>query len=84
MDDAKTIGLRIRAIRKRRLLTQKQLAERTGNSARMIQHHETGKSMPKADRLKVIADALEIDVSELYRPVDAPIPRRKNHMQAHQ
>jgi transcriptional regulator with XRE-family HTH domain len=82
--DAKMFGQRMAVIRKRRLLTQKQLAELGGFSARMCQLYETGKAIPKVDRVQVIADALEVEVNELLKLPDQPIPRRRNHAAARQ
>lgn len=60
-----TVGERIRAARKEAGLTQKELGEKLGVSAAMIGQYETGVRNPKFEKIKKIANALEIDILTL-------------------
>lgn len=55
------IGERIRELRKRRGMTQKELAESSGLSVTSIQGYEYGKFTPKIQQLERIAAALGIE-----------------------
>lgn len=64
------IGRRIAIIRKEKRLTQKELAEKAGISANYLRRIETGKC--PAHQIKLvsrIADALGVDLNELYKDV---------------
>lgn len=52
---------RVRAERKRRRLTQEEVADLAGVSLRAYQMFETRKSVPQAENLRSILAALEID-----------------------
>ena len=58
-------GNKIKEIRKKKGLTQKQLGERLGVSQTMIAQYENGKRKPKLETLNKIASALDVSVSEL-------------------
>ena len=58
-----TIGEKIRGYRTIRNLTQKELGELTGISAKMIGHYENGYRMPSNKQLSKIADALDISTN---------------------
>ena len=64
-----SVGRKIRAIRDLRGMTQKDLGIKAGFSAATadvrIRQYESNKMVPKEDKLKEIADALDIDVSAL-------------------
>jgi len=60
------IGDRLREFRKRRSLTQEQLAERIGVTFQQIQQYENGSSRLNSDRLQQIAVALEIPIGSLF------------------
>lgn len=60
-----TIGDRIREIRLKTKLTQKQLGERSGIAEPTIRRYELGKLNPKIETLQKIADALGTDVNYL-------------------
>ena len=64
------IGDRLREFRKRRGLTQEQLAERVGVSFQQIQQYENGSSRLNADRLQLVALALDIPVGSLFDDSD--------------
>lgn len=60
-----TYGERIRAIRKEKGMTQKQVADRCGMADSAIRKYESGRQNPKLDTLKKIADALEVSIDVL-------------------
>lgn len=62
-----SVGSRIRELRKKKGLTQKQLAEKVGVTANAITNYETGISSPKVEILYKIIDALECDANYLYQ-----------------
>lgn len=62
----KNFGLRLKEIRKKKDITQFQLAEKAGIDAKHMSHIETGRSFPKADLIEKFANALEINYSELF------------------
>ena len=61
-----TIGDRIRRIRKKRRLTQVELAMMSGLSLSAIQGYEQGRYEPKRKSLESIAEVFKIPVDELY------------------
>ncbi len=60
------MGLKIREIRKRRKLTGEQLAEIVGITKGYISELENGKKTPGAGLVLRLADALKVEVFELY------------------
>ena len=60
-----TIGERIRASRKERGFSQKELGEMLGVSGAMIGQYETGQRKPRLDTLQRIAAALDVEWTEL-------------------
>lgn len=61
-----SIGKNIKKNRKNKGLTQKQLAERMGVTPQMISAYEKDLRLPKTETLQRIADALCIDVTNLF------------------
>lgn len=61
-----TIGEKIKQVRLRENLTQKQLAEKCGMADSAIRKYESGKITPKFGTVKKIADALNIRPLDLY------------------
>ncbi len=59
------IGQRIKEFRAQKGITQEELASRTGLSVRTIQRIENGEVDPRYHSLNVIAEALEVDYTEL-------------------
>ncbi len=53
------------AIRKEKGFSQRDLAKATGISNRMIAYYETHSDIPPTDKLKKIADVLEISIAQL-------------------
>lgn len=60
-------GKRLAATRKRKKLNQVDLAVRAGVSRSMIAMLETGKKAPSLKRCEVLAEALEMSLSQLFR-----------------
>lgn len=65
----KEFGAHVAAIRKSRGLTQQQLAERIEMSVVAIAYIETGKRWARLGTLTKIANALEVDVAELFKNI---------------
>ena len=61
---------RLKKFREDKSLTQVQLSELTGISARMIQKYEAGTARPRLDAAEKIAKALNITTDELLRNGD--------------
>ena len=56
------IGVKIKELRKRNDMTQKQLAECLSKSERMIQKYESGEVQPSIKILKEISDKFGVDI----------------------
>lgn len=65
-DISKKLGKRLQEIRKMRDLTQSQLAELVELEVMTISRMESGTHYPKQDNLAKIAQALKVDVRELF------------------
>jgi transcriptional regulator with XRE-family HTH domain len=78
MDIKHRVGLRIRAIRKRRGLTQEALGERAGRSADTISALERGKSLPSFETLERLAVELNVPIKDFFdfEDDDAASPKR--------
>lgn len=61
-----TTGKRIQQARKKAKLSQKELGEKLGVSASMIGQYENDLRNPKTETLVKIANALNVNISELY------------------
>lgn len=66
MDIKQLLGKRIQEYRKSMLLTQEGLAEIIGIDTVSLSKIETGKNYPSPDNLAKIANALNIEVYELF------------------
>lgn len=64
MDDI-AIGKTIRALRRKRHLTQEQFAERIGRSVSFMGHIERGSRKMSLETLLAIADALDVSVDAI-------------------
>ncbi len=60
-----TIAERIRFTRQQQKLSQAQLAQKAGISSKSLSRYELGTSIPPADNLKDIADALGVSADYL-------------------
>lgn len=66
MDDKKYLGLKIRALRKSKNLTQEKLSEIIEISPRQMVKIEMGQIYPSIEVLKKIAEVFEISVQNLF------------------
>lgn len=62
----KNIGMKIRKFREERKMTLEDLANRLGKSKGYISKLETGKKPINLENLQKIADALDVDVTDLF------------------
>jgi transcriptional regulator with XRE-family HTH domain len=67
VEKKREIGLRIRAHRLERRLTQEQLAESIDRSVETISNLERGVSLPNEATLRRLAQVLDASVDELFR-----------------
>jgi len=74
-DFLKVLGNRIKGERKKKGLTQEELAEKTGISNNFVSYIEAGKKTASLKVIKKISDVLEMPLSELFK--DIPSSRRK-------
>ncbi len=65
MEDSR-VGRRVRDLRRRLGLTQKELAERCGLSPVYVQFIESGKRHPSLKALSRIAEALGVELDDLF------------------
>ena len=65
--DLQAFGKRIAEIRKRRGLTQEELAYKLDISRLSVAFLETGRRWPRLTTLKRIAKALDIDLGEVFK-----------------
>lgn len=68
MASTERFGSRLREWRNRRRLSQEVLGEKIGSDGPRVHRLEKGSENPTLETLDKIADALEIDVSELLNP----------------
>lgn len=64
-------GAALRAARTRKQLTQEQLAERSGLTAKSVGQIERGVGNPRLDSIARLAEALQIAASDLFELIDA-------------
>ena len=70
--DARTrLGTRLKQWRQARRLTQEQLAEAAGLSYKFIGEIERGRGNPSVDTLSRLSQALDLDIVELFGPVES-------------
>jgi transcriptional regulator with XRE-family HTH domain len=65
LPDETMLAARLRSIRRERVLSQEQLAERAGISTEMVRKIEQGRRHPRLPALMRIAKALDVPLSEL-------------------
>ncbi len=66
-DDLKhKFGKRLRYLRRGKDITQEQLSEMIGRSVNFLSLIETGESAPSFETIEKIAQALKIEVSDLF------------------
>jgi transcriptional regulator with XRE-family HTH domain len=64
------IGDRLRDLRKRALLTQKELADKSGVGVTTIIRIERNQVEPHGSTIRKLAEALEVEAQELVRRAD--------------
>ncbi len=69
------LGRRVRELRKDRNLSQAELAERANLTTNYIGKIERGEAHPTIEALLAIAEGLKVNVSELFRHLDRPVPK---------
>jgi len=73
-------GQNLRRIRKKKGYTLAQLAEISGISKRMIGHYETQVKRPSIDKIKTLADALDLSLDELMGVNDTSRNKKKEDL----
>lgn len=66
MNKRELIGLRIKELRKRKGLSQEELAEKAETSANYLSRMERGTENPTLDMLIKISDALAVEMWEIF------------------
>lgn len=66
----RALGLNIKAERNRKDLSQAELAELVNLSTNSITAIETGRQIPNAINLYMIAKVLKVDINELFKGID--------------
>jgi len=70
---SKEVGAMLRELRKRKGLTQEQLAEITGVTFQLIQQYENGKTRMNTDRLQAIAVAISVPVGAFFGEMEGSL-----------
>lgn len=68
LGDFMNLGERIKKVRTKKKITQKQLAEMIGKNIRTVQKYESGDIEVPLENLFKISEALNIQINELYTP----------------
>ena len=63
---------RLKLARKRRGITQKEIAEKIGVSTSSYKHYENAENLPSLLTLKALADALDVSTDYLLGRLDEP------------
>lgn len=74
------VGSRIREYRLKRGLTQGQIAEKLGMTEANFSSYERGKSIPPGDKLKQIAELLDVSTDYLLGQTDDPSIHREEYL----
>ncbi|MGN7167923.1 helix-turn-helix domain-containing protein [Paenibacillus cellulositrophicus] len=77
-----SLGDRIKYLRERKKLVQKELAEKAGLTIVQLSRYETNDRKPDPDTLKRLADILETSGDYLLGRTDDPSPSPKQSMDA--
>ena len=60
-------GKRLRWLRQKVGMTQRELGEKVGTSDAMISYYESGRVVPSAERLEDLADVFGVSMDALWR-----------------
>ena len=74
-------GAKVKSLRKQAGLTQAQLAEQIDKTTDTVSNIERGFSMPRLSTAKAIADALKVEIAELFQFTPSP-PGNRAHKEA--
>lgn len=74
------LGQRIQKLRKDKKITQEQLAEMVGIDPKNISRIEKGNNYPTAENLTSIANALNVDIYELFVFNSIPLEQMKEEI----
>jgi transcriptional regulator with XRE-family HTH domain len=80
-DVKSVLGKNIKFLRFRRQFSQADLAERADISITFLSNIERGLKFPTADTLSRLADGLDVEVYELFRP--EPVPNESKDLIDH-
>lgn len=72
-DYIKVLGYQIKKLRKSKKLSQEKLAEKIDKSVDTISNIERGKFSPRLDTALEIANALDVELYELFQVRDMPV-----------
>ena len=72
MESLSAIGARVRTLRKRRGLTQEELAGRIGRSVETLSVLERGRATPTLPVLGRLSEALDVPLRDFFDPVSVP------------
>ncbi len=81
MDLKQHIGMRVRAARQKRRLTQERLGEMVGKTAESISNIERGHVLPPLDTLHSIAQHLDVPMGFFFEDMDRPRAVARNRME---
>lgn len=66
METKKLVGMRIKELRNRQLLSQEQLAEKADINSKYLSRMERGTENPTLDMLIKLSNALEVEMWEIF------------------
>lgn len=84
MDLKQHIGIRVRAARTRRGLTQEEVAEQIGKAVETVSNIERGQTFTGLDTLERLSRCLQVPVSEFFEGYDAERAVHKNRVELEQ
>ena len=82
MDMKQSLGLRIRAFRQTRRMTQEQVAEAIERTPEAVSNIERGQSLPSLDTLERLARALEVPLADFFENAGSHATRQRIEQEA--
>ncbi|MBF0394540.1 MAG: helix-turn-helix transcriptional regulator, partial [Alphaproteobacteria bacterium] len=76
------LGVRLRAARQARGLTQEQLAERIERTVETVSNIERGRNLPGLDTLEILAAVLDMPLAALFADGGTGAPRERAALEA--